>query len=81
MYDGETGWYAESNEWYPGDRGSPQTKGNDASVTARRRIERLRELRHLRDLLEDPAFDDLDWTAGRSVILETANEKTAKNED
>jgi hypothetical protein len=27
---------------------------------ARRRIERLRELRRLRELLDDPDFDDLD---------------------
>ena len=36
------------------------TRGVNVSCDARRRIERLTELRHLRTLLDDPEFDDLD---------------------
>jgi hypothetical protein len=34
--------------------------GDKAAWDARRRIERLRELRRLRELLDDPEFNDLD---------------------
>ena len=36
------------------------TRGDSVSCDARRRIEQLAELRHLRALLDDPYFDDLD---------------------
>jgi hypothetical protein len=34
--------------------------GDKAAWDARRRIERLRELRRLRELLDDPSFNELD---------------------
>lgn len=39
---------------------SADTTGDRAAWDARRRIERLRELRRLRELLDDPGFSDLD---------------------
>lgn len=39
---------------------SADTLGDKAAWDARRRIERLRELRRLRELLDDPEFNDLD---------------------
>jgi hypothetical protein len=82
MFQGERGWCAEANEQVPEDRVSTNSRVKDASCDAgaRRRIERLRELQQLRDLLDDPEFDDRDWTAGCSVFLETANEKTTNDD-
>jgi hypothetical protein len=43
------------------DGGIPaDTLSDKAAWDARRRIERLRELRRLRELLDDPEFNDLD---------------------
>jgi hypothetical protein len=82
MFPGERGWCPEANEQVPEDQVSDNFWGNDAScgASALRRIERLRELHQLRDLLDDPGFDDPDWTAGCGMILETANEKTTKKD-
>jgi len=81
MFQDEPGWCAEADEQFPEDRVRTSANGNDTSLSARRRIERLRELQHLRDLLDDPEFDDLDWTAGYGVMLETADDKTTKNDE
>jgi hypothetical protein len=60
MFKGEPGWCSETNEQFREDQASTNAWDNDASLGARRKIERLRELKHLRDLLDDPEFDDLD---------------------
>jgi hypothetical protein len=38
---------------------SQETRGQAASLDVRRRIEHMRELKRLRELLDDPNFDDL----------------------
>lgn len=50
----------ESNERFLDIRGPEDALGDRASWDARRRIERLRELRRLRELLDDPEFNELD---------------------
>jgi hypothetical protein len=60
MFKGEPGWSSETNEQFREHQDSTNAWDNDASFAARRKIERLRELKQLRDLLDDPEFDDLD---------------------
>jgi hypothetical protein len=82
MFQGEPGWCDQANEQVREARVSNNSRGNYASccARARRRIERLRELQQLRDLLDDPELNDRDWTVGYSGISETADEKAAKND-
>ena len=60
MYEGDPDWCVEADEQFSEDGACTNTKGGDESFTARRKIERLRELRRLRVLLDDPEIDDLD---------------------
>lgn len=39
--------------------GGGMLSGDAANLVARRRIERMRELKRLRELLDDPDFDEL----------------------
>lgn len=50
----------EGSERFPDMGGADAAIGDKAAWDARRRIERLRELRRLRELLDDPSFNDLD---------------------
>lgn len=50
----------EGNERFPDMGDAVRALGDKAAWDARRRIERLRELRRLRELLDDPSFNDLD---------------------
>ena len=50
----------ENSEVFMDGRSSADSMSDKAAWDARRRIERLRELRRLRELLDDPDFNDLD---------------------
>jgi len=50
----------DSNERFVDMMAPEDALGDRASWDARRRIERLRELRRLRELLGDPEFNELD---------------------
>lgn len=60
MYEPESRGGEEANEAYLEDSMPLYPVGDKGALDARRRIERLRELRHLRMLLNDPEFDDFD---------------------
>jgi len=60
MLESESRSCDESYEQFPEGRVFGDARGVGSPCDARRRIERLRELRHLRELLDDPEFDDLD---------------------
>jgi hypothetical protein len=50
----------DGNERFLESTGPGDAVGDKAAWDARRRIERLRELRRLRELLDDPSFNELD---------------------
>lgn len=60
MSENETGRCGCAKEQFSERVLPADTGGDNASWDACRRIERLCELRHLRALLDDPDFDDLD---------------------
>jgi hypothetical protein len=58
MLDNESAYVDEINERVP-PLGAPDARGPSANLLVRRRIEHMRELKRLRELLDDPDFDDL----------------------
>lgn len=60
MLEIDTRCVDDSNERFIDNANVMDAIGDKAAWDARRRIERLRELRRLRDLLDDPEFNDLD---------------------
>jgi len=60
MFEGEPGWYDEIEDQFS-EAGYPaSSRDRNSSFTARRKIERLRELRQLRVLLDDPEISEID---------------------
>jgi hypothetical protein len=60
MLDADTRSVDEGNEPFVEAVCPVDAMGDKAAWDARRRIERLRELRRLRELLDDPSFNELD---------------------
>jgi len=60
MLDTESRCCDDTSEQFLDAGVSADAMGDKAAWDARRRIERLRELRRLRELLDDPEFNDLD---------------------
>ena len=58
MLDTENRYGQEVNERIP-PMTAQESRGQAASLDIRRRIEHMRELKRLRDLLDDPEFDEL----------------------
>ncbi|MBK5966499.1 hypothetical protein CCR95_21080 [Thiocystis minor] len=58
MLDTENSYGQEVNERIP-PMTAQESRGQAASLDIRRRIEHMRELKRLRDLLDDPEFDEL----------------------
>jgi hypothetical protein len=58
MLDTESGYGEETLE-APPPLGVEEARGAAPNLAVRRRIERMRELKRLRELLDDPDFDDL----------------------
>jgi hypothetical protein len=58
MLDNENGYVEEVNERMP-PLTAPSGRGMSTDLLVRRRIEHMRELKRLRELLDDPDFDDL----------------------
>lgn len=59
MLDTENNYGQEVNERIPPPMTAQESRGQAASLDIRRRIEHMRELKRLRDLLDDPEFDEL----------------------
>jgi hypothetical protein len=59
MLDTESSYGEETLEATPPPLGGDEGRGPTPNLAVRRRIERMRELKRLRELLEDPSFDDL----------------------
>lgn len=59
MLDTESSFGEETQEAVPPPVGAEGTRGLAQNLAVRRRIERMRELKRLRELLDDPSFDDL----------------------
>ncbi|MBK1644297.1 hypothetical protein CKO25_06435 [Thiocapsa imhoffii] len=58
MLDNESLYGDETNERVPPIVGG-ETRSASSDLLVRRRIEHMRELKRLRELLDDPDFDDL----------------------
>lgn len=58
MLDTENGYGQETVERIP-QMTAQESRGQAASLDIRRRIEHMREIKRLRELLDDPEFDDL----------------------
>lgn len=58
MLDTESGYGEETLEAAP-PVGAEDARGGAPNLAVRRRIERMREIKRLRELLDDPDFDDL----------------------
>ena len=58
MLDTENSYGQEVNERIP-PMTAQESRGQAARLDIRRRIEHMRELKRLRDLLDDPEFDEL----------------------
>jgi hypothetical protein len=58
MMDNESSYGEEANERVPSMTG-PDSRAPAANLAVRRRIEHMREIKRLRELLEDPEFDEL----------------------
>lgn len=58
MLDTESGYGDETLEAAP-PLGGEDMRGAAPNLAVRRRIERMRELKRLREVLDDPDFDDL----------------------
>lgn len=58
MLDNEGVYVEDVNERVP-PLGGADARGQSASLLVRRRIEHMRELKRLRELLDDPDFDEL----------------------
>jgi hypothetical protein len=58
MLDNESAYGEEGNERVPPLTGS-DLRGPTTNLIVRRRIEHMRELKRLRELLDDPDFDEL----------------------
>lgn len=59
MLDTETSFGEETLEATPPPMSAEEVRGAAPNLAVRRRIERMRELKRLRELLDDPSFDDL----------------------
>lgn len=59
MLDHEGSFGEETIEAAPLPMNPVNTQGGAPNLAIRRRIERMRELKSLRELLDDPDFDDL----------------------
>ena len=55
----ETSYGEETLEAAPPPKVAEEARGAAPNLAVRRRIERMRELKRLRELLDDPSFDDL----------------------
>lgn len=60
MFESEPVWCEEIEEQFSEAGYSINTKARNPSLTARRKIEQLRELQQLRVWLDDPDIDELD---------------------
>ncbi|UHD18057.1 hypothetical protein LT988_08485 [Thiocapsa bogorovii] len=58
MMDNESSYGEDANERVPSMTG-PDSRAPAANLAVRRRIEHMREIKRLRELLEDPEFDEL----------------------
>ncbi|AFL75437.1 PA3496 family putative envelope integrity protein [Thiocystis violascens] len=58
MLDTENSYGQEVNERIP-PMTAQESRGQAASLDIRRRIEHMREIKRLRELLDDPEFDEL----------------------
>jgi hypothetical protein len=58
MLDTDNGFGEETLETAP-PIGADDNRGPAPNLAVRRRIERMRELKRLREVLDDPEFDDL----------------------
>ncbi|MCG6897774.1 MAG: hypothetical protein LJE61_13955 [Thiocapsa sp.] len=58
MLDNDSSYGEESSERVPSIT-SPDVRSPAANLMVRRRIEHMRELKRLRELLDDPDFDEL----------------------
>jgi hypothetical protein len=59
MLDTDSSYGDETPEAAPPPLSVDDVRGPAPNLAVRRRIERMRELKRLRELLEDPNFDDL----------------------
>lgn len=59
MLDTESSFGEETLEAAPPPMSAAEIREPAANLAVRRRIERMRELQRLRELLDDPSFDDL----------------------
>lgn len=59
MLDTETSYGEETLEAAPPPMVTEEARGSAPNLAVRRRIERMREIKRLRELLDDPSFDDL----------------------
>lgn len=59
MLDPENGYGQDVSERIPPPMTAQETRGQAASLDIRRRIEHMREIKRLRELLDDPEFDEL----------------------
>jgi hypothetical protein len=59
MLDTESSFGEETLEAAPPLMNPEDGRGSAPNLAVRRRIERMRELKRLRELLDDPDFDDL----------------------
>jgi hypothetical protein len=59
MLDHESSFGEETIEAAPPPMNPVNSQGGAPNLAIRRRIERMRELKSLRELLDDPDFDDL----------------------
>ncbi|WP_295384302.1 PA3496 family putative envelope integrity protein [uncultured Thiodictyon sp.] len=59
MLDPEGGFGEETIEATPPPMSADDPRGSAPNLAIRRRIERMRELKNLREVLDDPDFDDL----------------------
>lgn len=59
MLETESSFGEETQEAVPPPLGAADARGLAPNLAVRRRIERMRELKSLRELLDDPSFDDL----------------------
>ncbi len=59
MLETEGSFGEETAEAVPPMNASDDARGSAPNLAIRRRLERMRELKRLRELLDDPDFDDL----------------------
>lgn len=59
MLDTDSNYGEETLDTVPPALSAEDARGPAPNLAVRRRIERMRELKRLRELLDDPSFDDL----------------------